>query len=93
VIGRALRRARIWILMASGALIFGLLPMALSRGTGSEFHAPMAIITIGGLTTSTLLTLVVVPVAYDLIEGATERLGHGFRRLRSLRPRPAHRPD
>jgi HAE1 family hydrophobic/amphiphilic exporter-1 len=74
------------VLMTSGALIFGMLPMALSTGVGSEFHAPMAIITIGGLTTSTLLTLVVVPVAYDLIDGATDALRGAVGRLRRARP-------
>jgi len=59
------------VLMTSAALIFGLLPMALSRAVGAEFRAPMAAITIGGLVTSTLLTLIVVPVVYSLVDGAT----------------------
>jgi HAE1 family hydrophobic/amphiphilic exporter-1 len=80
------------VLMTSGALIFGMLPMAFSDSVGSEFRAPMAMITIGGLITSTLLTLVVVPVAYTLIDAGTERLKQLFSRLRSLvRDRaPAH---
>ena len=57
--------------MTSGALIFGMLPTVLFHGVGSEFRAPMAMITIGGLLTSTLLTLVVVPVVYSLVDGAT----------------------
>jgi HAE1 family hydrophobic/amphiphilic exporter-1 len=66
------------VLMTSAALVFGLLPLALSNATGAEFRAPMAVIVIGGLVTSTLLTLVVVPVFYTLVDGATEwtrRLG------------------
>jgi HAE1 family hydrophobic/amphiphilic exporter-1 len=59
------------VLMTSGALIFGLLPMALSQAIGAEFRAPMAAITIGGLVTSTLLTLIVVPVVYSLVDTAT----------------------
>jgi HAE1 family hydrophobic/amphiphilic exporter-1 len=59
------------VLMTSGALIFGMLPTVLLGGVGSEFRAPMAMITIGGLLTSTLLTLVVVPIIYSLVDGAT----------------------
>jgi HAE1 family hydrophobic/amphiphilic exporter-1 len=46
----------------------GLLPMALGLGQGSEIRAPMAITVIGGILFSTLLTLVVVPVAYSLLD-------------------------
>ena len=58
------------ILMTTLAMIFGMLPIALSHAEGSESHSPMAIATIGGLATSTLLTLVVVPVVYALVEKA-----------------------
>jgi hypothetical protein len=47
--------------------------MALSNATGAEFRAPMAMIVIGGLATSTALTLMVVPVFYALIDGAAQR--------------------
>ena len=56
------------ILMTTFAMVFGMLPIALSSGTGSESRAPMATAVIGGLLTSTLLTLVVVPVLYTLME-------------------------
>ncbi len=52
------------ILMTSAAMILGMLPTALSRGSGSEFRAPMAIAVIGGVISSTMLTLLVVPVMY-----------------------------
>ncbi len=55
------------ILMTSVAMIFGMLPIALSIGPGAEARAPMAHAIIGGLITSTLLTLLVVPVVYSLI--------------------------
>ena len=55
------------ILMTSAAMIFGMLPIALGIGPGSEARAPMAHAIIGGLITSTILTLVVVPVVYSLI--------------------------
>ena len=65
------------ILMTTGAMIFGMAPVALGISEGGELRAPMAIAVIGGLITSTLLTLVVVPVAYTLIDSIAERtLGH-----------------
>ena len=56
------------ILMTSAAMVLGMLPTALGRGMGSEFRAPMAIAVIGGVITSTLLTLWVVPVVFVWIE-------------------------
>jgi hydrophobe/amphiphile efflux-1 (HAE1) family protein len=61
------------IVMTTVAMILGMLPSAVATGDGSEFRAPISISTIGGLITSTLLTLVVVPVAYLLLEGAVAR--------------------
>lgn len=55
------------ILMTSMAMIFGMLPIALGLGPGAEVRAPMAHAIIGGVITSTLLTLVVVPTIYDFI--------------------------
>jgi HAE1 family hydrophobic/amphiphilic exporter-1 len=49
-----------------------MLPLALALGPGAEMRAPMAMAVIGGLITSTLLTLVMVPVIYTLIEDAAE---------------------
>jgi HAE1 family hydrophobic/amphiphilic exporter-1 len=56
------------IVMTSAAMIFGMLPLALAIGSGAEFRAPMARAVVGGLITSTVLTLVVVPVVYTLLE-------------------------
>jgi HAE1 family hydrophobic/amphiphilic exporter-1 len=56
------------IVMTSLCTALGLAPMALGFGAGAEIRAPMAITVIGGLTVSTLLTLVVIPVVYSLIE-------------------------
>ncbi len=61
------------IVMTTVAMILGMVPSAIGTGDGSEFRAPIAIATIGGLITSTLLTLVVVPVAYLLLEGSVAR--------------------
>ena len=49
-------------------MIFGMLPMAIGLGEGSEAQAPMGRAVIGGLITSTLLTLVVVPVLYTYLD-------------------------
>jgi hydrophobic/amphiphilic exporter-1 (mainly G- bacteria), HAE1 family len=62
------------ILMTTLAMIFGMLPIALSHGPGSESRAPMAIATIGGLATSMLLTLVVVPVVYACVDRLQEKV-------------------
>ena len=56
------------ILMTTMAMILGMLPLALGIGAGAELRAPMAVAVIGGLVTSTVLTLVIVPIAYYLID-------------------------
>mgnify|MGYP001558562034 FL=1 len=56
------------ILMTTLAMIFGMMPVALALGEGGAQRAPMAVVVIGGLITSTVLTLVVVPVVYALVD-------------------------
>jgi HAE1 family hydrophobic/amphiphilic exporter-1 len=56
------------IMMTTLAMIFGMLPLAMALGTGAEMRAPMARAVIGGLITSTFLTLLVVPVVYSLLD-------------------------
>lgn len=56
------------ILMTTFAMVFGMLPIALGVGEGAETRAPMGIAVIGGLLTSLILTLVVVPSAYDIFD-------------------------
>ncbi|HET8941419.1 MAG TPA: efflux RND transporter permease subunit [Rudaea sp.] len=56
------------ITMTTLCTLIGFLPLALSFGDGSEVRAPMAIAVIGGLAVSTLLTLIVIPVVYDLLD-------------------------
>jgi len=63
------------ILMTTLSIIFAVLPTALALGKGSEFRAPMAIVVIGGLVLSTLLTLMFIPVLYTLIDDVSRRLG------------------
>jgi HAE1 family hydrophobic/amphiphilic exporter-1 len=56
------------ILMTAFTTVFGLLPMAIGLGEGAELRTPMALTVIGGILTSTLLTLLVVPVVYSLLD-------------------------
>jgi len=65
------------ILMTTFAMIFGMMPIAIGIGEGAETRSPMALATIGGLLTSLLLTLIVVPVAYDLFDEMQGRLFRG----------------
>jgi HAE1 family hydrophobic/amphiphilic exporter-1 len=74
------------VLMTTGALIFGMLPIAFGGGADSDFRAPMGMITVGGLLTSTLLTLVVVPVIYCLLDQLSERTAALVLRLRGRVP-------
>ncbi|MFL9582170.1 efflux RND transporter permease subunit [Stenotrophomonas sp. AB1(2024)] len=56
------------IIMTTLCTLFGFLPLAVAMGEGAEVRAPMAITVIGGLLVSTLLTLLVIPVVYDLLD-------------------------
>jgi len=56
------------IIMTTLTTLFGFAPLALMGGEGAEVKAPMAITVIGGLTVSTLLTLIVIPVVYNLLD-------------------------
>lgn len=69
------------ILMTTAAMIMGMLPIAVGLGAGSEIRKFMAIAVIGGLLTSTFLTLVVVPVFYTLLDDITLKFRRGGRRL------------
>jgi hydrophobic/amphiphilic exporter-1 (mainly G- bacteria), HAE1 family len=62
------------ILMTTFAMIMGMMPIAIGIGEGAESRSPMAIAVIGGLITSLLLTLVVVPVTYDLFDTFQTRI-------------------
>jgi HAE1 family hydrophobic/amphiphilic exporter-1 len=64
------------ILMTTAAMVFGMLPIALGLGAGGTQRAPMAVTVIGGLITSTLLTLILVPVVYTLMDDLTHQLNY-----------------
>lgn len=61
------------ILMTTTTTVLGLVPMSMGIGEGGELQAPLARVVIGGLVTSTLITLVVIPVVYALLEERTEK--------------------
>jgi Cu/Ag efflux pump CusA len=60
-------------MMTTAAMIGGMMPLALGLGEGGEVQAPMGRAIIGGVVTSTLLTLVVVPVLYTYLDAMHER--------------------
>jgi HAE1 family hydrophobic/amphiphilic exporter-1 len=66
------------ILMTSAAMIFGMFPVVLALGEGSEGRVPMGVVVIGGLLTSTVLTLLVVPAVYSAFESGRVRLKRLF---------------
>jgi len=61
------------VLMTSLTIVLAMLPAALGVGAGSDTNGPLAVAVIGGMVSSTLLTLVVVPAVYSLVEGRLER--------------------
>lgn len=61
------------VLMTASVAILGLIPMLLSSGVGAETQRPLASVVVGGLITSTLLTLVLLPVIYEWIETRQEK--------------------
>jgi HAE1 family hydrophobic/amphiphilic exporter-1 len=78
------------ILMTTLTTILGLMPLALAFGAGGEFQAPLARVVIGGLTASTLITLVLIPVTYATVVAFTESvtLPTWLDRLRPTRDTP-----
>ena len=62
------------VLMTAFVASLGFLPMALSTSDGAEMQRPLATVVIGGLITSTFLTLLVVPVVYSLLDDASQWL-------------------
>jgi HAE1 family hydrophobic/amphiphilic exporter-1 len=80
------------IVMTTLAMIFGMLPLALAIGAGAEMRAPMARAVIGGLITSTLLTLVVVPVVYTYLDDLKPETLRAWLRRRRTRKGEAPAP-
>ena len=76
------------IVMTTVAMVAGMMPVALGWGGDTEFRAPMAIAVIGGLITSTALTLVIVPAAFTLIDDVERWLAPKFGRVLIAQPTP-----
>lgn len=69
------------ILMTTIAMIAGMLPLALGLGADAEARSPMAVAVVGGLVTSTLLTLVVIPVVFTYVDNLQIWFNRGFRKV------------
>ena len=74
------------ILMTSSAAVLGMFPLALAYARGSEMEAPLATAVIGGLSTSTFLTLFVVPCVYTMLDDLSRHV------RRNKKPAPGHPP-
>ena len=77
------------VLMTALSMIFGALPAALGLGPGAENRRPMALATVAGMFSSTLLTLLVIPVFYVVLDDFSDLVKRGVRRLLG-RPDPSH---
>ena len=75
--------------MPAATHLLGLVPLALGWGAGGEAQAPMARAVVGGLFTSTLITLLVIPVIYSLMETKRELSGSTSKRLQPVDAEPA----
>ena len=65
------------ILMTTFAMVGGMLPLFLAIGAGAQMRAPMARAVVGGIITSTMLTLIVIPVFFDLLDAFTWKKAWG----------------
>jgi multidrug efflux pump subunit AcrB len=68
------------IVMTTVAMGAGMMPIALGSGADPSFRSPMAIVVIGGLITSTFLSLLVIPVVYSYVDDAVQWVGRRVRR-------------
>ncbi|MEB3196493.1 MAG: efflux RND transporter permease subunit [Candidatus Sericytochromatia bacterium] len=81
------------IMMTTIAMIAGMLPIAMSLGEGTERLSPMAMAVVGGLVTSTLLTLVIIPVAYTYVDDLASLFQRALPRAWRGRGDPGHEPQ
>lgn len=81
------------IMMTTLALIAGMAPVALGIGEGADFRAPLGRAVIGGVITSTLLTLLVVPTVYEILDAWRAALLGFFRRHRTRKGVPHPEPE
>jgi HAE1 family hydrophobic/amphiphilic exporter-1 len=80
------------ILMTTFALIAGMIPVAIGSGEGAQFRAPLGVAVIGGVITSTFLTLLVIPTGYEILDewrhGFMRRLGRSPKQMTAEHPLP-----
>jgi multidrug efflux pump len=72
------------ILMTTGAMVLGALPLALASGAGAESRIQIGLVIVGGMTFGTLLTLFVVPTAYTMLAGRAHIEAHGMKTLPAM---------
>ena len=77
------------IMMTTLALIAGMIPVALGRGEGADFRAPLGRAVIGGVVASTVLSLLVIPTVYEIFDEFREWLFARFHRVSHVTPAPA----
>ena len=80
------------ILMTTMTLVFAMIPLALKLGAGAETRSPMAVVVLGGIITSTLLTLVLVPCAYTYLDDFQNLIMRSRRRATALQSEMAVQP-
>src|SRR5579863_8568476 len=80
------------IVMTTVAMVAGMLPVAMGFGGDTAFRQPMAVVVIGGLITSTALTLVIVPAAFTIIDDIERWLAPRFGRVLTAQPKPSGPP-
>jgi HAE1 family hydrophobic/amphiphilic exporter-1 len=78
--------------MTTLAMMGGMLPTALGIGQGAEFRQPMAVAVIGGLITSTMLSLVLVPVVYEFVDDFEQWLRPKLGKLVTPKNEPSSKP-
>ena len=81
------------IVMTTVAMVAGMLPVAIGIHGDASFRAPMAVAVMGGLITSTALTLVIVPAAFTLIDDIERWLGPKVSRVLTAHPEPLPTPN
>ena len=74
--------------MTALTTLFGVLPIALARVEGMELQQPLGIVVVGGLVSSTALTLIVIPVFYQLFDDFSEDMKNLFRRKKKTQEPP-----
>jgi len=78
------------ILMTALTTLFGVLPIALGRAEGMEMQQPLGIVVVGGLCSSTILTLIIIPSVYEVMDDLALDLKNLFRRKKpELSPEPS----